>query len=569
MSWALESNDSTAVFVTGTIVPNASPALEVVFALRETKRMPKPVYHSYPPLGSMSASVPFQHLNPPRPPQAPGMGWLSTPQEQQTLTRSADFPELYIGPPRRAPGRPEGSASSKSRIKPQASTSSLPAGASSSRLVETRSELKEEIGRRSKQKTKHRPTQALPTHSPFICEPLTRHTATVPEASATGVPAFHPQSHPLGQTQIQPHPQVHTQTQLHLDTARNPLLGLLSTTPSTSSGHMAANTTPEQQAALVTALQRLLAANPHLLQLAATSVVPSASSVEQSGEGNPVAGGNKAEDKHDDADSDIVILDSSTIDTTAFRKPSHRQLAASDDASSLTTKQESPMPGMLGTDSSPLPVPSGQEGTPASSQTSTPAVTPETQTPTSRQVYSGRTEGGNVTPLHVLEMPATPPQSRTRKRTLDEYIQGEAHSSPPCLPPSPSPSVTRASSARRALTVKRILSSPTAGTKSTSSPSMRLPSMLGSMRSLAALSSCLQASSSGSSTHRNPGTDTPLNIGSDTTLLKRRRTLNEVMEEREARRNAKVRKRSSSGRKLGMCCCWTDCSAHAIPCLQR
>ncbi|KAN0074453.1 hypothetical protein V8E55_011865 [Tylopilus felleus] len=35
MSWALESNDSTAVFVTGTIVPNASPALEVVFALRE------------------------------------------------------------------------------------------------------------------------------------------------------------------------------------------------------------------------------------------------------------------------------------------------------------------------------------------------------------------------------------------------------------------------------------------------------------------------------------------------------------------------------------------------------
>ncbi|KAN0081260.1 hypothetical protein V8E55_008884 [Tylopilus felleus] len=529
MSWALESNNSTAVFVTGTIVPNASPALEVVFALRETKRMPKPVYHSYPPLGSMSASVPFQHLNPPHPPQVPGMDWLSTPQEQQTLTRSADFPELYIGPPRRAPGRPEGSASSKSRIKPQASTSSLPEGASSSRLVETRSELKEEIGRRSKQKTKRRPTRAPPTHSPFICEPLTRHTAT-----------------------------VHTQTQPHLDAARNPLLELLSTTPSTSSGNMAANTTPGQQAALVTALQRLLAANPYLLQLAATSVVPSASSVEQSGE-----------DKHDDADSDIVILDSSTIDTTAFRKPSHRQLAASDDASSLTTKQESPMPGMPGTDLSPLPAPSGQEGTPASSQTSTPAVTPETQTPTSKQVYSGRTEGGNVTPLHVLEMPATPSQSRTRKRTLDEYIQGEAHSSPPCLPPSPSPSVTRASSARRALTAKRILSSPTVGTKSTSSPSMRLPSMLGSMRSLAAFSSCLQASSSGSSTHRNPGTDTPLNIGSDTTLLKRRRTLNEVMEEREARRNAKVRKRSSSGRKLGMCCCWTDCSAHAIPCLQR
>lgn len=35
MSWALESNDSTDVFVTGTVIHNASPALEVVFALRE------------------------------------------------------------------------------------------------------------------------------------------------------------------------------------------------------------------------------------------------------------------------------------------------------------------------------------------------------------------------------------------------------------------------------------------------------------------------------------------------------------------------------------------------------
>lgn len=35
MSWALESNDSMGVFVTGTIIPNASPALEVVCALRE------------------------------------------------------------------------------------------------------------------------------------------------------------------------------------------------------------------------------------------------------------------------------------------------------------------------------------------------------------------------------------------------------------------------------------------------------------------------------------------------------------------------------------------------------
>ena len=94
---------------------------------QQSKRMPKPILHSYP---SLSAPGPYQHFNPPNPPQAPGMSWLSTSHlqhnqpEPRTLTRSADFPELYIGPPRRAPGRPEGS--SKSKRKSQASTSSLP-----------------------------------------------------------------------------------------------------------------------------------------------------------------------------------------------------------------------------------------------------------------------------------------------------------------------------------------------------------------------------------------------------------------------------------------------------------
>ena len=35
MSQALESNDSMDLFVTGTIIPNTSPSLEVIFALRE------------------------------------------------------------------------------------------------------------------------------------------------------------------------------------------------------------------------------------------------------------------------------------------------------------------------------------------------------------------------------------------------------------------------------------------------------------------------------------------------------------------------------------------------------
>ncbi|KAF8448689.1 hypothetical protein L210DRAFT_2619475 [Boletus edulis BED1] len=450
---------------------------------------------------------------------------------------------------------------------------------SSSKGVETRSESKQQAGRSSKPKTRPRPPRAPPTHSPFVCGPLTRHTATGgPEAGATGAAASYQQSHPFSQNQTQPHSQLHPQTEPYSHSTQNLLLGLLSAIPFTSPSDTVANTTPEQQAVFLSALQGLLA-NPHLLQLATTSTGLSASSGQKTAENKPVCGGSNADD---DADSDIVILDSSTIDTTAFRKPNHRQLTASDND---TTGQESPMPSGEGTDLSPLPAgtpPSEQEDAPASSQTLTPSVTPKAETPTLKYVSVGRTERGNETSSHPLDidMPATPTPSRARKRKLDEYTQGEAQLSTSTSPPSPSPSSLRTSNPGRALITRRVLSSPTRKRKLVSSPTVRLPSMMDSMRSTATSGSRLQVSSSSFSTHgrsaslaTNKNADqsgmlgsgplkskgdhpdimtAPSNIASGKTSLKRRLNLNlnEFMEEREARKNTKVRKRPSSGRKL-------------------
>lgn len=437
-------------------------------------------------------------------------------------------------------------------------------------------------------KTKPQRPRAPPTYSPFTCGPLTRHPATGgPEAGATGIPAFDQQSHPISQNPPQSHAQKFPRTQPYSHPTHNLLLGLLSAIPSTLSGNTPANTAPEQQAALLSALQGLLATNPHLLQLAATNTSPSTSNGEQTAESKPMRGGNNKDDEHDDADSDIVILDSSTIDTTAFRKSSNRQHASSDHGTSpVVANQEFPTPSNQGTESSPLPAstpPDGQDGTPASSHTSALTVTPEVETPTSKHISSGRAERGNVTPSNALDMPATPTPSRTRKRKFGEYIESQAHSSTPMSPPSPSPSVTRTSSSRRGLTARQgVQSSPTGGTQFVSSPSVRLPSMLGSMRSMATSASRLQAKFLGSSaqghlasstTNKNGNqsstlascpskskadhtviADAPSNNISDTTTLKRRRTLglNEFMAEQEARKNARVRKRPSSGRKSGM-----------------
>ena len=453
-------------------------------------------------------------------------------------------------------------------------------------MTETRSESKEEVGKRPKQTTKSRPPRAPPTQSPFSSAPLTRDTATArSEGDGGGIPVFNQQLH--GQTQSHPHAEHYSQAQSHPRPTDNPLLGLFTAISSTA-GNTAANATPEQQAALLSALHGLFAANPHLLQFAPT------------GTGLPTSIGEKstqemhrdsdADDGHDDGDSDIVILDSSTIDAKVFRKPSARQRAASNrNPSPSTANQEHPVPSMQDIDSSPLPAstpPPGLENTSASSRTSTleskPPVVAGAGTPTSKHIFSELASRGGRATLHPLDTPATPTPSRTRKRKLDEYSWGQGHSPAPISPPSPSPSVTRTSSSGRALTMKhRVQSSPTGGTGPMSS-SVRLPSMLGSMRSMAVSNSRLQASSSGPSNHgrltslttdqngyqsttlspcpsKSEGDHTRTTDASsngtalDATSSKRRRTLTEFMAEREARKSAKVRKQSSSRRELSTC----------------
>ncbi|KAG1742456.1 hypothetical protein EDB19DRAFT_1701155 [Suillus lakei] len=89
VAWALTADESDSVTVTGTITTLGTglDALEVVFALREV------IIHSFPPPSS---------------------------QEQgKLLTRSADFPEVYIGPPKRGRGRPEGTKKKPKQSKAQ------------------------------------------------------------------------------------------------------------------------------------------------------------------------------------------------------------------------------------------------------------------------------------------------------------------------------------------------------------------------------------------------------------------------------------------------------------------
>ena len=609
MSWALESSDSTNVFVTGTVVPSASPALEVVCALREvvcfrcrrnlastslscfmatndnyfslqTKRMPKPMLPSYRSIPTLAPS------RLPHPPQVAGMSWSfsSYPQhdQQQTLTRSADFPEVYIGPPRRARGRPEGSTSSRSKVKAQTRASSLPGnanlckqsdttnrntdtGSSPSKAADSRSEPKQAV---SKQKTKPKPPRPLPTYSPFICAPLTRNVGTAGRGGdTTSVSVLNEPPHlkhdsMMSHSQNQSHVELDCQPQSQPHPTHNLLVGLLSAL-SSASGTSTGNAIPEQQAALISVLQGLLVANPHISQPPVTAEGLPANKAPQDVHGN-----NNAGDEHDDGDSDIVILDSSTIDTTMFRKASARQPSISrHGAPSFTANQESPMPSNEGVDSSPLPAstpPSVQEN--ISTWSDPPEllsiVVGDSETP--NRHFPGWVGKGD----DPLDMPTTPTPSRTRKRKLDEYSQGLVHWSTPLSPSSPSPSVVRTSISRRAVTSKnQAKSSPTGRRMSMSSPSMRLPSMLGSMRGLAtssspSSSSPIQDHATLLTTEKKGNQSTVLvsksradhGITPDASSLKRRRTLTEFMAEQEARKSLKARKLSSSERKLGTGC---------------
>ncbi|KAG1879861.1 hypothetical protein F4604DRAFT_1752099 [Suillus subluteus] len=202
MSWALTADESDGVTVTGTITTLGTglDALEVVFALRETKHIQKS--HLSDALKSWSQPPKTSHPNKSITPAEPTNSEAppSSQEQGKPLTRSADFPEVYIGPPKRGRGRPEGT-----KKKPKQSKTQKP--------------------------------HAWPAAPPFICAPLVR-----------------PQ-----QQEVEAAP-AHTPTSLltllsALSTGRDntALLAALSTVDSTPSGS-------EPSPALLNALRDLLAA---------------------------------------------------------------------------------------------------------------------------------------------------------------------------------------------------------------------------------------------------------------------------------------------------------------------
>ncbi|KAG2131703.1 uncharacterized protein EDB93DRAFT_931730 [Suillus bovinus] len=121
MSWALTADESDSVTVTGTVTTLGTglDALEVVFALRETKHIQKS--HLSDALKSWSQPPKALHPNKliaspePTNSEAPP----SSQERGELLTRSADFPEVYIGPPKRGRGRPEGTKKKSKQSKSQ------------------------------------------------------------------------------------------------------------------------------------------------------------------------------------------------------------------------------------------------------------------------------------------------------------------------------------------------------------------------------------------------------------------------------------------------------------------
>ncbi|KAG2118218.1 uncharacterized protein F5147DRAFT_670513 [Suillus discolor] len=213
MSWALTADESDSVTVTGTITTLGTglDALEVVFALRETKHIQKS--HLSDALKSWSQPPKASHTNKSIAPLEPTNS-ETPPSSQELLTRSADFPEVYIGPPKRGRGRPEGP-----KKKPKQSKSQKP--------------------------------HAWPAAPPFICAPLVRLQQQEPEVAPT-----------------------HTPTSLltilsALSTGRDntALLAALSTVDSTPSGS-------EPSPALLNALRDLLAAQSQNQQQSSHALQP-------------------------------------------------------------------------------------------------------------------------------------------------------------------------------------------------------------------------------------------------------------------------------------------------------
>ncbi|KAI6148329.1 hypothetical protein BKA82DRAFT_445611 [Pisolithus tinctorius] len=526
MSWALESEESGCIHVTGTILPG-SAALEVVFALRETKRVRKSMLSDSKSWGQVSvssfmsytpSSLSFQPAPVPQPEHA----------EPQTFSKSADFPEVYIGPPRRGPGRPEGSMSSKSRSKTKRETSVPSIGIANHQMTEnvrekTEPPVSSSLGSNPNKKTKTRVRNPPTPYSYANLSPtVSQHT---------------PQTHHAPQSQQPP----------RQDNGQSALLALFSalssTTPTPDS--TAANP-PAQNAALLMALAQFISTNPQVL-----NSVPTASAAV------PRSSSEKKDDinEADDGDSDIIILDSSVVDPAAFRKRATDSASKAVESYLIIQNPLASTPsGSQNATPSPMPAstpPSTQETTPASSirtpeSDSSRSYGHEPETPTSRCAPLKWNEE-KTPPCSPTHVPVTPTPTRIGKRSRLDQSNDRLPSAMAYLRTSPYAG-RRISGSGRDIGPGNIKLAE-------SSPPERLPSMLSTIRKpsssyrTSTLSNCRSplstASSRISTSVSKPGLQT-----TKSTVL-RKRTLGEFMAEQEARRQDKSKKRESTRRVSG------------------
>ena len=454
-------------------------------------------------------------------------------QQQQTLTKSADFPELYIGPPRRGRGRPEGSTTSKLRTK-----SKREPGSSSSRQHDIQTpgihEATAEPRAKGKEQTKPRSSrpQPQPTKPPFICAPLTRQLSA---PSTSQVQHGVPQTQPLTQSSPQSEPFSQPNCQ---NPAQNTLLTLLTavtsnSTPVSTTANLSADNT-----VLLTALTQLLTANPQLLQPTLTACETSTSSLKQ-----------RDFDVMDDGDSDIVILDSSTVDTAAFRKEGAGSATTSCprvqglDTSSTQNTSPSPMPAST---------PPSSQDTPLSSSL-TPEIAPphslipESQTSTPTRVPSKRCEDACL-PYNSRHSPTSPTPTRLGKRSRND----NGHVQVPSIPSVRKvPGPTSETSASRHKSIgpfppERLPCMMSTIRKSSTSP---LYSSNSRSRTIGEGTTKLCSSSGCATSLPSPTVVPSREAGKSTTL--RKRTLEEFMAEHEARGRNKSKRRMSSRRDAG------------------
>jgi len=427
-------------------------------------------------------------------------------QQPQTLTKSADFPELYIGPPRRGRGRPEGSTSSKSRTKSKREASSCSGRPDVPTPVSHETTAEAYVKGKEQTKPRYSRPQPQPTRPPFICAPLTRH----PPAPYTHHDAYtiaH-QTQPQTQPSVQPEPLPQPQYQ---NSGQNPLLTLLSAITSANAAAASTAVSPAHNTALLTALAQLLTANPQLLQSIPSACEPRSSDAPKQQD---------CIDVMDDGDSDIIILDSSTVDTAAFHKQGTSSTTAS--CSSAQGLETSTPSNTQHTSPSPMPAstPSSSQETPPPSPSRPSEITPthspthEPQTPTPKRVPSKRYEE-KCLPYNTGYVPTSPSPT---KRSRSDYNRVQI------------PSV----SAGREFSGSTPGTGPVSHKRTDSCPSERLPSMM--------------------STIRKPFTSSPSSVTPretvETTVL-RKRTLGEFMAEYEARWQDGSKRRASSRRNTG------------------